>query len=67
MKIRIEITVIGYEIHVLLEKNGRWVDEIEFHVEEVDEVVRAVSSFIRKSIENIAGKGHFRKYPRYDI
>ena len=59
MKIRVEITVIGSEIHVLMEKDGRWADEMEFHIEEEAEMEHAVLHFIRKSIAEYCRKGAF--------
>ena len=59
MKIRIEIRVAGSEIYVLMEKDGCWADEMEFHIEEEAEMERAVLHFIRKSIAEYCRKTEY--------
>jgi hypothetical protein len=50
LEIKIIIKVIGDEIHVLLEKNGTWADEMEFNIDDIVEMERAILSFIDRSI-----------------
>lgn len=50
-RVNIVISASGNDVHVLVEVNGRWYDEVEFHKSEIFEIQKYLINLVEKVIE----------------
>ena len=52
IRIKIEIRVLHNEVHIHVEKNGRFFDEAEFHVSEFDCIANYISNVLLEAMRD---------------
>jgi len=51
-RIKIEVRIFRDEVHIHVEKNGRFFDEVEFHVSEFDCIANYISNVLLEAMRD---------------